>query len=169
MNRKGIQSIGDHDFEAGESLTENVTSLKGLKTWGRGGGMVIRGLGCRRRPMSWIRKGALRREQKNIRRNGWGSRTRLSNAFERLPGPCLLLSWSGMGSQQWTEQQSGTLILISGPEASCGLEATSMIQVGRQYAGPGCEEGRAMGIGRWIRYGLWDVEDQGALRFWPSC
>ena len=32
MNRKGIQSIGDHDFEAGESLTENVTSLKGLKT-----------------------------------------------------------------------------------------------------------------------------------------
>lgn len=32
MNRKGIQSMGDHDFEAGEGLTENVTSLKGLKT-----------------------------------------------------------------------------------------------------------------------------------------
>ena len=28
MNRKGIQSIGDHDFEAGESLTENVTFEK---------------------------------------------------------------------------------------------------------------------------------------------
>ena len=116
--------------------------------------MVIRGLGCRRRPMSWIRKGALMREQKNIRRNGWGSRTRLSKVFEQLPGPCLLLSQSGMGSHRWTEQQSGTLLLTSGPEASCGLEATSMIQVGRQYAGPGCEEGRATGIGRWIRYVL---------------
>lgn len=82
--------------------------------------------------MSWIRKGALRRKQKNIGRNGWGSGTRLSKAFEQLPGPCFLLSESGMGSHQWTEQQSSTLILTSGPEASCGLEATSMIQVGRQ-------------------------------------
>ena len=32
MNRKGIQNIGDGDFEGGEGLTENVTSLKGLKT-----------------------------------------------------------------------------------------------------------------------------------------
>ena len=32
MNRKGIQSIGDHDFEGGEGLTKNVISLKVLKT-----------------------------------------------------------------------------------------------------------------------------------------
>lgn len=82
--------------------------------------------------MSWIRKGALRWEQKNIRRNGWDSRTRLSKASRQLPEPCLFLSESGMGSRQWTEQQSGMLILTSGPEARRGLEATSLIQAGRQ-------------------------------------